>query len=186
MAYRDQDAAARAHLAALEQELIERRVSRIALTRYRDALRDEWARLAHAAIWYENGERYGFNRFAVRDDLSPAAPPALGLPSVANIAEHLATIEAERLQQRAEQVQRALGRADPGLERLRSEVEELRVRCAALRARVEAYAARWPDHPPPPEYKPGTALAILGASCGSLLALLAFLAALAMRAALSN
>lgn len=183
MAYRDQDAAARARLAALEQELCERSVSRIALARYRDALRDEWARLAHAAIWYENGERWGFNRFVERDDLSPAAPPALGLPSVVRIAEHLATVEAERIARRADEVERALGSADPGLERLRSEVEELRLRCVSLRAKVDAFAAKYPDHPPPPEYKPGTALAILGASCGSLLALLAFLAALAMRVA---
>src|SRR5262245_22423025 len=123
MVYRDPEAAARAHLAALEHELAERRVSRAVLTRYRDALRDEWSRLSHALVWYQNGERYGWNHFRTRDDLTPAAPASVGLPSVAQIADTLTATDGEELAQRAALVQRALALVDPSLIRVRIEVE---------------------------------------------------------------
>src|SRR5689334_15419157 len=93
MAYRDDAAAARARLAALEIELAARRVARPTLTRYRNALRGELARLTHALVWYQNGERFGFNRFLVQDDLAPARPEPLPLVGAAQMAEALGNIE---------------------------------------------------------------------------------------------
>ncbi len=177
MSYRDEAAAARARLAQLELELAERHLSRKALARYRDALRDEWHRLAHAVVWYQNGERFGFNRLRERDDLSPAQAAPLGLPAPGQLAEAMGDLDARAAMARAQAVERALAQADPSLDSLRGEVERLRAGCAQLRAMVNAYQLRHPDHPPPPEYRAGKALAILGASCGGVLALLMLLAA---------
>jgi len=176
MSYRDEAAAARARLAALELELATRRLSRGMLSRYRDALRDEWQRLGHAVVWYQNGARFGFNKLRERDDLSPARAAPLGLPTPGQLAHALSDLDAKAAMERAQAVEHALATADPSLDALRAEVERLRAGCAELRAVVNAYALRYPDHPPPPEYRAGTALAILGASCGGILFLLALLA----------
>jgi hypothetical protein len=168
MAYRDDAAAARARLVALELELAARKVARPTLERYRNALRGELQRLAHALVWYQNGERFGFNRFQVRDDLAPAQPEPLPLPGAEQMAEALATVEPAEAVARAQAVSRALEHADPALALLRGEVEGLREQCARLRAIVDAYAQRYPHHPPPPEYRPGLAwvAAVIGVSGG--------------------
>jgi hypothetical protein len=178
MSYRDEAGAARARLAALELQLLQRKLSRPMLVKYRNALRDEWTRLGHALTWYVNGERYGFNQFRAREDLSPALAAPLGLPTVGKVADSLAGLDARDVMNRAQAVERALAEADPSLEELRGEVERLRAACTELRVQVEAYQQRYPDRPPPPEYKVGRALAIVGASCGAVVALLAFLASL--------
>jgi hypothetical protein len=161
MAYRD-ESAARARLASLERELAERRHSRTTLQRYRNALILEVTRLRHAVVWYENGEKFGFNKLPRKDDLSPAEIVRPPVPGVEQFDRSLRALDEEALATRARDVMRELAVADPKLAWLQGDIESLREECTALRARVADYTARHPDHPPPPEYNPVAVLAVGG------------------------
>ncbi len=183
MAYRDETAAARAHLATLEHQLAARRAAARSLRGYRDALRDEARRLAHAVAWYHNGARHGFNRFVERDDLGSTseelqAPPVEVVPRPPT---HAATVDAREAVARAATLARELAFADSTLSPLRADVGRLRGRCDRLRTLVARFAERFPDHPPPPAYRPsyGMAIALAGASFASAVALLIVLLLLA-------
>lgn len=161
MAYRDA-AAARVHLAELERKLVARESGRDALRRYRDALSTEAARLRHALTWYENGERFGFNRLPERDDLSAAAPEPGAAPSRDAFDRACAVLDDEAVRARTTAVLAALARRDRRLAWLDQAIARLEAERAELRPKVEAYAARYPDHPPPPEYDPLPGLVLGG------------------------
>src|SRR5579885_3659205 len=74
--YRDDTAAARVHLTMLERQIAQKRSARATLRDYRNALVDELQRLEHAIVWYQNGEKWGFNEAQKRDDLSRTRKPA--------------------------------------------------------------------------------------------------------------
>lgn len=181
MAYRDEATAARARLAVLELELAERHTSRRTLYALRSAVRGELQRLSHALVWYTNGALYGFNDFRERDDLAPSLPEEGPAPDAGRITASLVGLDEREAMARAEALTRALAVGDPSLERLRADVERLRDQCAQLRSLVEQYAAKYPDHQPPPGYAPSRklALTVIGASLGGVaMVVLAYLLAL--------
>ncbi len=158
--YRDDAFAARVQLAALERDLTNQRSARQTLSRYRNALMHELARLQHAVVWYANGERYGFNDLTKRDDLSPARRESTSIPGADQLNAELMGLDARAVTERLAAHLRTLAEKDPEAERLRQNVALLQEECARVRIEVEAYAARHPDHPPPPEYR-GSIAAIL-------------------------
>ncbi len=162
MSYRDQLAAARALAAKLERELLERSPSIGTLRKYRNALFLESAKLRHALIWYENGEQYGFNRFEKKDDLSPTQRDPAPLPGIEQLDRAMAGLDEQAIRERTRTLTGALDRRDPKVAWLEQEIERLRGEIAEMRPRVEAYAAKYPDHPPPPEYNPLPVLVVGG------------------------
>jgi phage shock protein A len=175
MTYRDELGAARALAAKLEREVMERSASLATLRRYRNALFLEVTKLRHALTWYENGVRYGFNKFEERDDLSPALHDPPRVPGIEQLDRQLADLNADALAERTRELTRALGRGDPKVEWLREEIARLRAEILELRPKVEAYAARFPENSPPPEYNPLPVLVAGGAAVVAALLGLAFL-----------
>ncbi len=177
MAYRDDEAAARARVAALERAAAARRAEPKALARWVRALRDERARLRHAIVWYRNGERYGFQRAPLRDVLARAPEPRLALPPLEQLLVKLGSSTADELWQRERRLVRA-AECPRSIVRARHRAALLRAECDALRARVEELAERHPANPPPPALSPiwGRAVAVtvvagLGLFASGLLAL---------------
>jgi hypothetical protein len=160
IAYRDDALAARVQLAGLEKDLSTHRNARKALSRYRNALMDELARLQHAIVWYTNGERYGFNDLKKRDDLSPAKRDDHPKKPAHEISAEIMALDAREVTERLASHLRELRKQDPEAERLSKHVEELQRECASVRSQVEAFAERHPNNPPPPEYR-GSLAAIL-------------------------
>ena len=148
--YRDDTAAARLRLSMLERRLAHRRSARATLVGYRNALMDELGRLQHAIVWYENGERYGFNEVRARDDLSPARP--LERASGDEVEAAVLALSRDGVATRTQEILAELAAADPRAEELRGQVRALETECERLRAEVAAWSARHPAHPPPPEY----------------------------------
>ena len=157
--YRDDTAASRARLVLLERELRTARSARATFERYRRALRDELARLRHAIVWYENGERFGFNRLRTRDDLSPSRKGDLRRQD--DLEAHVQAMSKELVAGRTAEILRELARRQPSDGGLSNEVQALEDECAALRIEVEAFARQYPEHPPPPEYRASPRLVLL-------------------------
>jgi hypothetical protein len=179
MAYRDESVAARARLVALEHELYERREAGPQLSKYTRALRDERDRLRHAVVWYRNGERYGhFHATRARDDLARAEEPKATLPGLRELERALAGRDALELAARERQVTYALTALEPGLWRARVEIDRLRAECCELRTEVEAFAVRYPQNPPPPEWNPLWARAIVVGAFGVAAVLVTWVTAL--------
>jgi hypothetical protein len=150
--YRDDTAAARVHLAMLERQIAAQRSVRSTLNAYRNALVGELQRLEHALVWYINGEKYGFNEAARKDDLSPVRRPN-DRPSEDSIAAQVFAMAQDQVAARTAEILRELQVKDPGSDTLHHQVQALEHQCAELRRQVEELAAQHPDHPPPPEYK---------------------------------
>ncbi len=162
MSYRDQLSAARALAAKLEREVMERTASVGTLRKYRNALFLEAAKLRHAVVWYENGELYGFNRFANKDDLSPTQNNPPRVPGIEQLDRAMASLDEQALRERTRELTHALDRRDPKVIWLEQEIERLRTEITELRQRVDAYATKYPENPPPPEYNPLPVLVVGG------------------------
>jgi hypothetical protein len=173
--YRDDRSARRAQLATLERAVEERASAHLTLRRYLRELLEEQRRLEHAIVWYENGHRYGFNRFKKRDKLDPATQLSPRLRGLEERLRALDTVDDHEVDARLVAATRRLAAADPVLVRLEEQAAELRAHNDKLRADVEMWAARYPDHPPPPEYDVGRGMvvaiggALLGLTAMSLL-----------------
>jgi hypothetical protein len=170
--YRDDRSARRAQLASLERAVEERASAHVTLRLYLRELLDEQRRLEHAIVWYENGHRYGFNRFKKRDRLDPATQPSPRLRGLEERIRALESVDDREIEARLLAATRRLAAADPVLVRLEEQASSLRAHNDRLRADVEAWAARYPDHPPPPEYDVGRGMVV--AIGGALLGLTAF------------
>ena len=116
----------------------------------------ELSRLEHALVWYTNGERYGFNKLQSRDDLAPSQRAAAPKPDLSAVFQ----LDAKTVAARVAEILREMGQTDPKVEQLRLDIENLEAQCATARAQVEDFAAKYPDHPPPPEYR-GTWAAVV-------------------------
>ena len=130
--YRDDAFAARVQLAALEKDLTGKRTARQTLSRYRNALMNELARLQHAIVWYANGERYGFNELKKRDDLSPARRESTAVPGADQLNAEIMSLDARAVTERLAAHLRSLAQKDPEAERLRQNVALLQDECARV------------------------------------------------------